>query len=241
MSAVHPMAQRGPASRVLALGLAALVALLAALSFAAAPVAASGVTVTITYRGFAPEQVTIQPGQSVTWVNHDPPIVHGVVPLRGGFYGSSAIKPGKSLTVYFPSSGVFPYRDSYNWNDIGVVIVKGAYVAPAPKPAPQATPKPAAQATPKPTATATAKPTAWTSPRKSARAVCARPSGKVVCRCRNDHYGRRSVRPCSQGSQMILPGASQVGFCVRSRSAPAESSTSVAPPLLADPCRAGSK
>ena len=67
-------------------------------SMAPRALAAKPVTHTVTIDGtrFQPDDLTIKPGESVVWVNHDP-FPHTVTATAGGF-DSKEIQPGKSWT-----------------------------------------------------------------------------------------------------------------------------------------------
>lgn len=148
--------------RVVLPSVVGLLAASLALSFAGLLVApgevdAAGVKVTISFPyGFGPQTVKIKVGQTVTWVNKEP-IAHGIVPLKGGFKGTSSIAPGKSYTAKFSKAGTFTYRDTYNILWTGKVVV-GSGTATTSTTS-RATPKPTARPTPKPTAKPTPKPT----------------------------------------------------------------------------------
>jgi plastocyanin len=76
--------------------------------------------VSITSAGFTPEEVTISPGDLVTWTNNDR-VAHIV---RGRSWGSGSLDPAKAFTQEFDVAGTFSYSDEANPNFTGRVVVK---------------------------------------------------------------------------------------------------------------------
>jgi plastocyanin len=88
---------------------------------------AKGVSVRIQEFCFAPSNLWIQPGQSVTWTNRDP--VGHVVAGTGGWGTFDPLGEGKSVTVRFDSAGIYPYTCFLHPGMSGSVIV-GSVKAP---------------------------------------------------------------------------------------------------------------
>jgi plastocyanin len=88
----------------------------------AAPVATNQVDLPRSYR-FAPEDITVQAGTTVTWTNNDN-FTHSVRLLDSGEV--QMMKPGESVTHTFPTSGLFRYDCSLHPKDMhGTVLVAG--------------------------------------------------------------------------------------------------------------------
>ena len=75
---------------------------------AAAPASSADALITITRAGFAPQNVTINAGDTVTWVNSDT-VAHQVV--VDGVNCNLTIQPGQRGTCTFTRTGRFTYRD----------------------------------------------------------------------------------------------------------------------------------
>ena len=71
--------------------------------------AATTVTVSITKGGFIPKDVTIAPGDTITWANADT-TTHQVVSADAGF-ASPVLKPGESYAFLFKATGRYAYED----------------------------------------------------------------------------------------------------------------------------------
>ena len=80
-----------------------------ALATAASPAPAATIGVTITAGGFAPKDVTIQVGDTVTWTNADVS-VHQIQATNGSFL-SPVLPNGQSFSVTFTSAGRVNYQD----------------------------------------------------------------------------------------------------------------------------------
>jgi plastocyanin len=90
----------------------------------ASPVAISQVDLPRSYR-FAPEDITVGAGMTVTWTNHDN-FTHSVRMLEGG--DVQMMKPGESATHAFPAAGLFRYDCSLHPNDMrGSVLVTATF------------------------------------------------------------------------------------------------------------------
>jgi plastocyanin len=87
----------------------------------AAPVATSEVDLPRSYK-FAPKDISVEPGATVTWTNNDS-FTHSVRFLDGGEV--QMMKPGESVTRTFPAPGLFRYDCSLHPNDMkGSVLVE---------------------------------------------------------------------------------------------------------------------
>jgi plastocyanin len=119
-----PLLLRASAGHPLRPALAILFALLlAACSQSAAPaspVATNQVDLPRSYR-FAPEDITVQVGTTVTWTNNDN-FTHSVRLLDSGEV--QLMKPGASVTHTFTTAGLFRYDCSLHPKDMhGSVLV----------------------------------------------------------------------------------------------------------------------
>ena len=77
--------------------------------------------VTIQNGSFNPNNITINSGTNVQWINRDN-TTHQVVSDTGTFQ-SPILNPGDVWNFYFAKSGVFGYHDSYNPSETGTVTV----------------------------------------------------------------------------------------------------------------------
>lgn len=102
-------------------------AALAAAAFAVAPAVAPAATVpvTITAAGFAPAEVTIDAGDTVTWTNTDA-AVHQVASTKKGLFKSPQLSTGQSYSYTFAKAGTYAYRDEKNRSLRGTVTVRAA-------------------------------------------------------------------------------------------------------------------
>jgi len=86
-----------------------------------APVATNQVDLPRSYK-FAPEDIVVPAGTTVTWTNNDN-FTHSVRLLDGGEV--QLMKPGESVTNAFPGPGLFRYDCSLHPNDMrGSVLVE---------------------------------------------------------------------------------------------------------------------
>ena len=100
-------------------------------TFALAPVASvataenssrhANAAVSITSTGFKPENVTVRPGDTVTWKNNDTK-AHSVVSDTGVF-SSQSIAPGQSYSFKFDIESSYSYHDGTNTATTGAVHV----------------------------------------------------------------------------------------------------------------------
>jgi plastocyanin len=100
--------------------------LIALLAFACVASAASGErtvsrTVSITATGFSPEQVTVRPGETVTWTNKDTK-AHEIV-SDTGIFKSNRLQPGESFSYRFDVESSYSYHDATRASATGVVNV----------------------------------------------------------------------------------------------------------------------
>jgi plastocyanin len=103
-----------------------LLPLVALLAFACVATAASGErtvskTVSITATGFSPDQVTIRPGDTVTWTNKDTK-AHEIV-SDTGIFKSNRLQPGESFSYRFDVESSYSYHDAMKASATGVVNV----------------------------------------------------------------------------------------------------------------------
>ena len=80
---------------------------------------------------FLPGTITIQPGESVTWVNND----DKPHTATGGGWDTGTLEPGQSATVEFAEPGTFNYSCQIHPVMTGSVVVAGAAATPAASPA----------------------------------------------------------------------------------------------------------
>jgi plastocyanin len=96
----------------------------ALLALAAAPQAlAANRPVDITRIGFTPNRITIDPGDTVVWTNRDSG-QHQVVADQGRFPTSPILQANQTYSYTFTRSGSFSYRDAFNRNERGTVVVR---------------------------------------------------------------------------------------------------------------------
>jgi plastocyanin len=82
----------------------------------------TGDTVEIVDACFTPTALSIQPGDSVTWVNTDP-FVHNV---GGNLWGHfDDLNAGQSFTANFDQPGIYPYACNYHAGMTGAIVVGG--------------------------------------------------------------------------------------------------------------------
>ena len=102
---------------------AAVTVLALALAGASRPAATVTKSVKITATGFSPASVTIATGSAVKWTNSDTKD-HQVVANNGAF-ASPIIKPGRTYSHTFNTSGTYRYHDALHPALTGRVIVTG--------------------------------------------------------------------------------------------------------------------
>ena len=87
------------------------------------PVATTSVDLPASYR-FAPADITVAAGSTVTWTNHDN-FTHSVAFLDGGLPTEPRVmKPGETATFTFAAAGTFHYQCSFHPQNMkGTVVV----------------------------------------------------------------------------------------------------------------------
>ena len=100
-------------------------ALAAALLLAGAhSAAAEGATVAIDNFAFTPAQITIAPGATLTWVNHDD-IPHAIVATGAGVVVKSPVlDTDEQFTATFAAPGSYGYFCSMHPHMQGTVVVR---------------------------------------------------------------------------------------------------------------------
>jgi plastocyanin len=76
------------------------------------PVPTTSVDLPASYR-FAPADITVPAGSTVTWTNHDN-FTHSVQFLSGSQTAPQVVKPGESTTFTFKDAGVVRYQCSFH-------------------------------------------------------------------------------------------------------------------------------
>jgi amicyanin len=109
-------------ARNLALG--AIAPLVAIAIAAASPVRAATIEVKIDNFTFNPKQVTVKPGDTVTWVNHDD-IPHTVTSKTMAFR-SKALDSDDKFSFTFTAPGSFDYFCSLHPMMTGTIVVEAA-------------------------------------------------------------------------------------------------------------------
>jgi plastocyanin len=102
------------------LALAACGASSSSSSSSSASAASGHVTVAISNFKYAPAKLTVKPGTSVTFSNHD--MTAHTATANAGF-DSGTIKPGASATVKFSKPGTYPYICQFHAFMHGTVVV----------------------------------------------------------------------------------------------------------------------
>jgi plastocyanin len=89
-----------------------------------------GSAVTIEAFAFAPQELTVAAGTTVTWTNRDQ-VPHNLrfdlYPVSGGnFFESGPIDPGETSSQKFVGSNRFAYHCTYHPNMTGFITITGA-------------------------------------------------------------------------------------------------------------------
>jgi plastocyanin len=117
----------------------------------AAPAVATSQSVVIQNFSFQPQDVTINIGESVTWINHDP-VGHTATSDSQGLFDTGVIAPAGNKTVSFAIAGTYAYHCSIHPSLKGTVTVVGPTPTPGPStPAPSPTASPSGTPPPSPT------------------------------------------------------------------------------------------
>ena len=119
-----------PAPRRLVPLLAAIAAL-ALVAFLVPTTRAADASVEIADMAFTPGDLTVNVGDTVTWTNADPGMVHTVTSTSGAF-DSGDLDEGESYSVTFTAPGTYAYLCTPHPFMTGTVTVVAAAVAPAP-------------------------------------------------------------------------------------------------------------
>ncbi len=104
-----------------------------------APLRAATHTVQISDFSFAPQTLTIEVGDTVTWVNADP-VVHTATSTSAFPFDTGDLDEGQSASITFDTPGTYPYLCTPHPSMTGTIVVVEA----APVPAPSATVTPGA-------------------------------------------------------------------------------------------------
>jgi len=135
-----------------ALRIAAIVLCIGA--WLAAPALAVSQSVVIQNFAYQPQDVTINIGESLTWINRDP-VGHTATSDSQGLFDTGVIAPGGNKTVSFAIAGTYAYHCSIHPTLKGTVTVVG----PTPTPGPAASGTSASSATVAPSGTRITVPT----------------------------------------------------------------------------------
>jgi plastocyanin len=79
-------------------------------------------TVKIDNFSFAPRELTVAVGTTVTWTNHDD-IPHTVVSTEGSIFKSKVLDTDEKFSYTFSRAGTFPYFCSIHPKMTGKVVV----------------------------------------------------------------------------------------------------------------------
>jgi|SRR5689334_21092503 len=123
MTPRKPMATRALKLFAVAAAFIAIVSLAARAPLARAAGGEGGAKVSIADFAFAPEEITIAAGESVTWINNDG-APHGLE-YRDGAPGINPLLPGASFTRRFDKPGTYEYNCSVHPYMTGRVVVRG--------------------------------------------------------------------------------------------------------------------
>ena len=88
----------------------------------AAPTAQEGATVSIANFAFTPAEITIAPGESVTWTNDDG-APHGLA-FQDGAPGTELLLPGARFQRQFARPGTYDYKCAIHPYMTGRVVVR---------------------------------------------------------------------------------------------------------------------
>ena len=151
-------------ARAVRLSIASLTLLLLGSTIAlGAPVAATK-GVNIVNFAYAPNPVTINVGDSVTWTNSDQ-AAHSAKSTTGAF-DTGTLTTGQTKTLQFNAAGTFAYICGIHGAAMSATVVVQAAATPQPTPVP--TPVPTPEPTPRPTVAPTPVPTVAPTPEPTA-------------------------------------------------------------------------
>ncbi|MCB8882696.1 cupredoxin family copper-binding protein [Acidisoma cellulosilytica] len=89
-----------------------------------APLAqAATLAVTVDDYSFAPDSITIHPGDTVSWQNNDS-VPHTATALDGKSFDSGTLDPGARWSFTFKMPGHYPYRCAIHPDMRGTIIVQ---------------------------------------------------------------------------------------------------------------------
>jgi plastocyanin len=108
-------------ARNIALG---AIGLLVAAAIAASPVRAEDLQVKIDNFTFNPQQITVKPGTTVVWTNHDD-IPHTVTSKTGAFK-SNALDTDDKFSFTFATPGSYEYFCSLHPHMTGSIVVEAS-------------------------------------------------------------------------------------------------------------------
>jgi plastocyanin len=93
-------------------------------AYSSTPVQAADTTVSIENFSFSPAAISVQAGDTVTWVNNDT-VAHTATATDGSF-DTGPIDPGSSASITFSTAGTFSYMCSIHPSMTGSVDVAAA-------------------------------------------------------------------------------------------------------------------
>jgi plastocyanin len=108
-----------------------IAALAAAASLTAAPASAATVngSVKITDTAYAPQVVTIKPGENVTWFNAGTRD-HTVTSNSGTQMNTGSIEPGNEVSIRFEEAGTYAYHSAFLRDHLRGIVVVGGQATP---------------------------------------------------------------------------------------------------------------
>lgn len=105
---------------------------LALLSAGATPLSAATVFVDVLNTSFSPNDLQVEIGDTVTWINHDDDADNShTTTSTTGVWSGVLVDFGDTFSFTFSATGTFPYRDQTN-GFTGVIVVVQKPVTPAP-------------------------------------------------------------------------------------------------------------
>jgi plastocyanin len=136
--------------------------------------AAASITVTLTSSSVSPNPLTINVGDTVTWVNGDG--ANHMIMSSDGSFNSPVLAAGQNFSNTFQTPGTYTYYCMFHPSVTGTITVQAATATPNPT----ATPAPTSNstATPNPTSNSTSSPTS--TPTDSANGYLPIPSSMVL-------------------------------------------------------------